>query len=152
MTKAVWALRAADERTVRELVDSGVREITARLLASRGVKDANEAQRFLNPSLESLAPATGLPDIDEASELVVRAIRDKRRICIYGDFDADGITSTALAVEFFRSLGIECSYYIPDRELEGYGISREGIAKIAESGAKLLITADCGTTNADEVD
>ncbi len=152
MTKAVWALRAADERTVRELVDSGVREITARLLASRGVEDASEAQRFLNPSLESLAPATGLPDIDTASELIVRAIRDKRHICIYGDFDADGITSTALAVEFFKSLGIECSYYIPDRELEGYGISREGIAKIAESGAKLLITADCGTTNADEVD
>jgi len=152
MTKAVWELREADEQITHALANSGIHPITARLLVARGVKSVRDARRFLNPSLEQLTSSAGLSDIDEASELLVRAIRDRKSICIYGDFDADGITSTALAVEFLRALGATCNYYIPDRQLEGYGISREGIAKIASSGAELLITADCGTTSAEEVD
>lgn len=152
MTKARWELKAADERVVQDLQGAGIHPISARLLAVRGVKDRRDAEKFLNPSLEQLTSSKGLVDIDDACEIVVRAIRDKKKIWIYGDYDADGITATALAVEFFRSLGASCEYYIPDRQSEGYGLSNVGIKKISDEGGDLIITTDCGTTGVKEVE
>jgi len=152
MTKARWELKQADEQGVQALLSAGVHPLVARLLANRGVRNKREAEKFFSPSLEQLASSKGLADIEEATEVAVRAIRDKKRIWIYGDYDADGITATALAIEFLRSLGADCQYYIPDRQGEGYGLSSVGIKKISDKGGNLIVTADCGTTDAEEVD
>lgn len=152
MTKLRWQLKEADDRVVQVLQCAGFHPVCARLLAVRGVKDKSDAEKFLNPSIEQLTSSKGLADLDMASEIVLKAIRDKKKIWIYGDYDADGITATALAVEFFRNLGVHCEYYIPDRRAEGYGLNNIGIKRISDEGGNLIITADCGTTSVEEVE
>jgi hypothetical protein len=92
-----------------------------------------------------------LEDMDEAVALILKALECREAFTVYGDFDADGFTATALLYNFFSSLGAEISYYIPDRLLEGYGLHPEALKKIAGKGPGVVITVDCGTSDQDQI-
>jgi single-stranded-DNA-specific exonuclease len=124
--------------------------LVARILLNRGLAGADDILAFLDPSLERLFPPFGLPDLKAAATRLGRAVRRGEPVAIYGDYDADGLTATALLHQFFRELGLPCFPYIPDRLTQGYGLKQEGLKELAGQ-AKLLVTVDCGSSDAPEV-
>ncbi|MCS7280275.1 MAG: single-stranded-DNA-specific exonuclease RecJ [Desulfobacterota bacterium] len=129
----------------------GLPSVVARVLLARGIRTKEEAEKFLFPDLKDLSDPYLLPDMDLAVKRVVEAITKNEKIAIYGDYDADGITSCALLVNFFKKLGIDFECYIPTR-MEGYGLNEKAVRKLFARGNRLLITLDCGSTNAEEVE
>ena len=123
-----------------------VSTLLAQALLARGLSDIGDCQAFLSPSLKSLHPPLALPGADAASQRIARAIRDREKIVIYGDYDVDGITAAAILWHAIRLLGGQVGYYIPHRIEEGYGLNSEAVAQIAGDGAKLIVTVDCGVT------
>jgi single-stranded-DNA-specific exonuclease len=118
--------------------------ILDQLLLTRGVAE-DDLARHAAPTLRAFLPDPScLRDMDAAAERLAHAVTAGERVTIYGDYDVDGATSAALLVELLRQLGLEASYYIPDRLLEGYGPSGEALVKLAESGSQLIVTVDCG--------
>ena len=126
--------------------------IVAKVLLGRGYTDAADAKKFLDKNSESFYSAYLLRDMDKAVDRIKKAIDGKEKIVVYGDYDVDGITSTALIVEFLSSCGVKADYYIPDRGNEGYGINKAAVEKIANSGATLLISVDTGITACEETE
>ncbi len=120
------------------------------IMKNRGIETLEQAQMFINPSLESLRDPFKLKDMDRATERIIEALEKKQKICIYGDYDVDGVCSTSLLIIFFKSIGVEVDYYIPNRLNEGYGLSVNALDKIKNSGADLVITVDCGITSVNE--
>lgn len=121
--------------------------IVAQMLASRGFR-SDEAERFLNPTLkETLPDPFILKDMQKAVERIATAIIAKQNIVIFGDYDVDGATSSALLYRYFRLLGCSAKVYIPDRIDEGYGPNNEAFECLKNEGAELIITVDCGTTS-----
>lgn len=125
--------------------------ILATLLVQRGVASAQEALAFLFPDISQRHPWQLLPDVDKAVERLQLARSRREKVFIHGDYDADGITATALLVLALENWGLACSYYLPHRQQDGYGLSRGGIYQAAEEGCSLLLTVDCGISNAEEV-
>ncbi|MFC2170563.1 single-stranded-DNA-specific exonuclease RecJ [Calditrichota bacterium] len=123
----------------------------ARILALRGLDTVEKAMTFFNPELQNLHDPLLMQGMEEAAERVARALRNKEHICIYGDYDVDGITSVSLLYLFFREIGGIVSYYIPNRQNEGYGISVSGIQSVIDNGTQLIVTVDCGITSVEEV-
>ena len=122
------------------------------ILQSRGIVNDDDIERFLNPSIKEYMPDPFvLRDMDIAVSVMADAICAGEKIAIYGDYDVDGITSTAIFVKYLRALGCDVSWHLPTREGEGYGLNVAAIEKIAESGVKLLITVDCGISGEAEV-
>ena len=115
-----------------------------RLLIQRGVTSVDQAQRFFHPNLKDLHDPFLLPDMDKAVKRIEKALGNKQRILVYGDYDVDGTTSVALVYKFLRRFTTNMDYYIPDRYDEGYGISVQGIDYAEETGVKLIIALDCG--------
>jgi len=124
--------------------------LVARILLNRGLSAPDDIQAFFDPSLERLHPPFGLPDLEAATTRLGKAVRQGEPLAIYGDYDADGLTATALLHQFFRELGLPCFSYIPDRLTQGYGLKREGLVELAQQ-ARLLVTVDCGSSDAAEV-
>lgn len=122
------------------------------LLINRGIKTANEAHAYLNKTLAAIHDPALFAGMNRATDRIVKAIENREKITIYGDYDVDGVTSTALLMNFFKDHNIDADYYIPDRESEGYGINVMAINKISKSGTKLLITVDCGITACGEIE
>ncbi len=129
---------------------SGV--LREQLLANRGVKGSSDIRKFLNPYLSELPKIESqLPQIKKAVERIKKAIKNKELIYVYGDFDVDGITGTAILWETLDLLGAKVLPYIPHRQLEGYGLHSKALEKLAKNGAKVVISVDCGITNVEEV-
>ncbi len=126
--------------------------VIAAILFNRGIKDGEKARIFLQKPLSGVHNPFDLPDMEIAAERISEAIDNKEKIVIYGDYDVDGITSTVLMYTFLKSEGADVEYYIPDRVSEGYGINIMAINRISKSGAKLMITVDCGVTAVGEVE
>jgi single-stranded-DNA-specific exonuclease len=124
--------------------------LSARILFSRGFTDPRLAETFLYPRLADLSDPFLMPDMEKAVLRVIEAVRTKERICLYGDYDADGVTSVALMVNFLGHLGVRPDTYLPERK-EGYGLNAASVAKMKEDGVGLLICLDCGSTNIDEI-
>jgi len=124
----------------------------AQVLINRGISEEASARDFLNPRLSEITDPSLLVDMDRAVERIIYAIEHRRRITIYGDYDADGLTATALLLNLFSRLGIPVSYYVPDRLEEGHGLNREAIRKISMAGAGVVITVDCGTGDREEIE
>lgn len=143
-----WHLAKADARSVAALVhEAGLEPALAQLLSVRGIASP-EAAGFLNPSLRaSLPDPSGLRDMEKAAARLADAISKKEKIVIFGDYDVDGATSSALLKRFIRMAGHDADIYIPDRILEGYGPNTAALLKLREEGAELLITVDCGTVS-----
>ena len=122
-----------------------------KILFSRGIKSPGEIRDFLNPKLENLQNPNKLYDVEKAVKIIREAIRKNINIWIYGDYDVDGITSTAVLYLALKELGAEnVSYYIPIRD-EGYGLNNDALKKIKNSGGELVITVDCGITAFEEI-
>ena len=125
-----WKLAEVDERLVSNLVQKlDLSELLARILSSRGISDVSEAELFLEPRLRNLLPNQFLlKDMDKAASRIARAVSNKEKITVFGDYDVDGATSSALQKRFFRDLGLDSSIYIPNRLTEGYGPSVEAVS------------------------
>ena len=125
----------------------GVSELLARVLAGRGV-EAEKVEEFLDPTVRRLMPDPDtLTDMPKAAARIADAIERHESIAIFGDYDVDGATSAAVLAKFLRHAGPEPLIYIPDRLFEGYGPNTPAVEALAEKGARLLITVDCGTTS-----
>ena len=126
--------------------------MTVRLLVNRGIVEPQAAGRFLSAALADLHDPFLLLGMEKAVARLAKATRSGERICVYGDYDVDGITSVALLLGFFRGLGVDSFYYIPLRLEEGYGLSGEGLKCVAGQGAKVIISVDCGITSVVEAE
>jgi single-stranded-DNA-specific exonuclease len=123
------------------------------ILMSRGVVGDQEIEKFLQPSVKEYMPDPScLQDMDAATGVIADTICSHEKIAIYGDYDVDGITSTAVFVKYLRALGADVSWHLPTREGEGYGLNMAAIEQIAQNGVKLLITVDCGISGLKEVE
>jgi single-stranded-DNA-specific exonuclease len=121
------------------------------LLSLRGLTSEADMDRFLSPGLRYLRPLEHWPGIEAGAVLIAEAVRAGRKIAVWGDYDVDGITATALVKGFMASRGIEITHFIPDRLDFGYGLHAEGIRGLAEQGVGLLLTVDCGIANVQEI-
>ncbi len=119
----------------------------AGVLARRGFHDQAAITTFLEPRLSHLSPPTRMKGRAEASSRIVRAIQKREPICVFGDYDADGITSAAIVSDILRALGGDVSVVLADRFSGGYGLSDEALTRVMETGASLLITCDCGSSD-----
>ncbi|MHB8109097.1 MAG: single-stranded-DNA-specific exonuclease RecJ [Syntrophorhabdaceae bacterium] len=124
--------------------------LIARILIARGIKTPDEASVFLRPGLEDLSDPFSLPDIEKGVTRFIAAMSRREIICIWGDYDADGVSSLALCHNFLKHLGIAPIIHIPTRD-EGYGLHNERIDELAREGVSLIISVDCGSSNFDEI-
>ena len=143
-----WETVAADEAAVDALArEAGMPRAIAHLAVSRGYGTLPEAERFLNPRLSDLSDPFTIHGMDSAVERILDAIVAGRRIAVFGDYDADGVTATALAVLAFRRMGANVTSFLPHRMEEGYGLSVQAVDRcLLECEPDLVVTVDCGTT------
>jgi single-stranded-DNA-specific exonuclease len=151
MHEATWTITSCSHRESAQLAQElGISETTARVLLRRGHADAATARAFLAGADPGHDPCL-LGDMDAACERIRAAIASGQRICVHGDYDADGICATALAVLVLRELGADVSWHLPSRFEEGYGVSGETLDRLAGDGCALVVTVDCGITAVAEV-
>ncbi len=146
-----WNVAAPRPEGAEKLARAGIPPLLATILAARGVNSGEEALCLLDPLSNELHDPMLLRDMDRAVARIRQAISQKELIAVYGDYDVDGITSTCLLTEFFRSKGGHVLPYIPDRLEEGYGLNYEAIDYLSTQKVKLIVTVDCGITAVDEV-
>lgn len=141
-----WVLKQVNEWQVDHLYEAlRVNRTICRLLVQRGINTFEESKKFFRPQLEEhLYDPFLMKDMDRAVERIDRAINNKEKILIYGDYDVDGTTAVALVYEFFKDFYYHVDYYLPDRYKEGYGVSQQGIEWAKEHGFSLIIALDCG--------
>jgi len=149
--RKVWHLRSSTPAATRLARDANLSPLQAHLLVNREILTKEAAGSFLDPRLATLPNPLGVGDMVLAASTVIRAVERSSPITIYGDYDADGLTSTALLHGFLSELGLEVSWHIPDRLKEGYGLNCEAIRKIAANGEGLILTVDCGISSTAEV-
>ena len=146
--KKRWRVREPELALQKTLAASlNISTITSQLLINRGISDIQQAERFLSSTLSDIRSPLGMKGMKEGVERVQKALHNKEKIAIYGDYDVDGITSTSILLMFLKSAGANVSYYIPERIAEGYGLNADAISKLAERGVTLLITVDCGISD-----
>ena len=150
---AAWSHRAADAGLARRIAASlGVSEPLAFVLA-RSFADEAEAERHLRPQLAHVSDPFAVGGLREAAERLVQAAQKGERIAILGDYDVDGVSSTAMLVHFLRRLGAQPEYFVPRRLEEGYGLSVAALERVlAEARPQLFVALDCGTNSKSEVD
>ena len=126
--------------------------LVEKILARRGIVSPDDVEHFLNPSIRNNMPdPSTMADMDVAARIIANAVLSHDKIAIYGDYDVDGITSTAILVKYLRELGCDVVWHLPTREGEGYGLNIGAIDDIVGCGAKLVITVDCGISGINEV-
>ncbi len=142
-----WRVAPPHEDASRRLAeDVGLSLLAARVLVNRHLGDPAAARAFLSPRFEQLSDPLRLIDMDRAVDRLVSAIRGHTPITVYGDYDADGVTATAILVRTLTRYGARVDAYIPDRRADGYGLSEGAVARLAERGAGLVVAVDCGVT------
>ncbi len=128
-------------------------DLLLKILARRGITTDADVKKFLNPSIKGYMPDPFvLQDMDKAASIIADSVQAGQKIAIYGDYDVDGITSTAVFVKYLRALGVDVMWHLPTREGEGYGLNNAAVEEIAQTGAKLLVTVDCGISGIDQVE
>ncbi len=141
-----WVIAPPHPERERLARDAGVPPLLAQLLLARGVTSAAEVGPFLTPDLRALRPPDTLPGARQAAARLAAAVRRRRTIVIYGDYDVDGVTATALLWHILRRAGADVRFYIPSRFDEGYGLNADALASIATEGGHVVVTVDCGIT------
>lgn len=145
-----WECYSVDEDKVNELSkDYNLCKILANILVNRNIENID---KFLNPTRHDFHDPFLMPDMEKAIQRLIKAIEDKQKIMIFGDYDADGITSITVLKKFLNERGMEVGTYIPNRLNEGYGLNKEAIKKIFDQGYTLMITVDCGISGIEEID
>jgi single-stranded-DNA-specific exonuclease len=139
---------AITERLAREL---GLSPLLAALLAARSVTDPGEAEDFLHPRLASLPDPLAMPGMEAAAKRLAQAVAKREKVVLYGDYDVDGVTSLAIMHRFLAAQGLDTHCFLPLRESEGYGLSREGLDRVfAAHKPSLVVALDCGTSSHEE--
>jgi single-stranded-DNA-specific exonuclease len=148
-----WRIATYDPTRVAALERAaGIPAVVAQLLLGRGICDCDGARHFLDAKLTGLRDPEELPGNVQAAALIHSAIRDNRRITVYGDYDADGVTATAILLLCLRLLGARADFYIPNRIDEGYGLNHEALRTLAAGGADVVVTVDCGIASVAEAE
>lgn len=151
--QVVWQLAEPDTNMCDELAAGlGLSPVVARILYNRGIRTVEEAQRFLVCDFSELHDPFLLKDMELAVNRILTALESGEKVVVYGDYDVDGVTSTALLLDALSYVGCAADFYIPDRLEEGYGINREALDKLAVRGIKLVITVDCGISAREEAE
>lgn len=125
--------------------------VIIRIIFNRGITEEADIRKFLNPSLKYINKNFCPSQIDKAIQRVIKAIREKEKIVIFGDYDADGVTGTVVLFDALKSLGAKVEYYVPYRYTEGYGLNKQAIQNFKEKGINLIVTVDCGISNFEEI-
>lgn len=147
-----WKPEQLNKEQVKDIISEfGIPSIVAMLLSIRGINKYEDINSFLYEN-EELDDPFLLIDMDKATERIFKALQNNERICVYGDYDADGVTSTALLYDYLNSLGANVTYYIPSRESEGYGMNNSAVDKIYADKVKLIITVDNGVSAIEQID
>ena len=153
MTPKRWSLLPEDiQAEARLQIELGVHPITARLLVQRGLTTPEAADRFLNPTLDRLYDPMLLPDAEAACARLKIALANKEKILVHGDYDGDGLTSSALWTRLLRSLGGNVDVFVPHRKRDGYDMRIPIIEQAKQEGVTLIVTTDCGIQRVDEVE
>lgn len=153
MLSSHWRVRSVEPTQVAALAEAlGLSPLTSTVLCGRGVVEPEQGKAWLSSSGGSTHDPFALPDMERAIDRLHLAIQRGERICVYGDYDVDGMAATSLHFLFWRRVGAKADVYIPHRQEEGYGLHEGAIRKLAHSGVSLLLTADCGTTSHREIE
>ncbi len=149
----VWRLLPQNPDAAHRLAGTlRVSPVVAQLLLNRGLAQPNDARRFLDGSLTGLHEPDSLPDVPGAADRLFRAVAEKRRICVYGDYDVDGVTGTAILVTLLAKLGAAVEFHIPHRLSEGYGLNSSRLRELAAAGVSTVVSVDCGISSIEEAD
>ena len=147
-----WECRSGDASTATELSRQlGIGPFLSQVLVNRDVNNCDAAEAYLDPRLQSLPDPDALAGMNDAVLRLESAVLKKETVGVFGDYDVDGVTSTAVLSEFLRACGLEVVTTIPNRLIEGYGLSEAGVVRLADAGAQLIVTVDCGVTAHDEI-
>lgn len=146
-----WRLLPHDAGRIEQLVrGASIAPVIAQLLVSRGVYCSDAARQFLEVRLNDLRDPLELPGVDRAADLLLQAVKDNRRITIYGDYDCDGMTGTAILVNCIQVLGGNVNYHVPNRLEDGYGLGSDAIRRLVQHGTEFLVSVDCGVTSVEQ--
>ncbi len=149
--RKIWHLLPFDAEAVPRLArEASVPSVVAQILYNRGVRNAVDIRRFVDAPLSGLHAPELLPGVSEAVEILHKAIERKERICIYGDYDVDGVTGTSILFRLLTLLNASVQFYVPHRLEEGYGLNSSALKDIADGGCKVVVTVDCGIASIEE--
>jgi single-stranded-DNA-specific exonuclease len=149
----LWRIQPHDATQVARLEKAaGIPSVVAQLLVGRGVLRVDRAMEFIEAKMNGLRDPEELPGLTSAADLLADAIRGGRRIAIYGDYDADGMTSTSILVRCLRILEADVTFFVPNRLSDGYGLNHGALEKLASEGVQVVVTVDCGIASLDEAD
>ena len=144
-----WNVAAPEDGVVKELCAAGFAPLTARVLSARGCRSATQARELLGTEQPLIDPLQ-MKEMDRAVAVIRRAMEQKKKIAVFGDYDVDGITATCLLADYLRTHGASCSFHIPGRIEEGYGLNAAAIEQLAAQGVELIVSVDCGITAVEE--
>jgi single-stranded-DNA-specific exonuclease len=148
-----WLFRGFDSDAIQSLAkQANIETVVAQLLYQRGITDSTYIASFLDPKFSELREPDNLPNVSVAAERIVRAVRDSIPITIYGDYDADGMSGTAILYNCLKLLDADVQYFIPNRLEDSYGLSCEALEKLSQRGRKLIISVDCGINSVREAE
>ena len=146
-----WKIRPHDESIVQAIAEQcNLSPVIAKFLAVRGFRDQAEIEFFLKSPLQELRPGDDLPGVRLAVQAIHEAIRAGEKIVVYGDYDADGMTATAILVRCLKLCGGKVSYFVPNRLDDGYGLNDEALKRLVADGTRLVVTVDCGIASVDQ--
>ena len=148
-----WQLYEINEEEVEKIENEyEINKLLATILVNRNIKEPKDIRLFLKPTREDFHDPYLIKDMEIAVQRIIKAINNKEKVTIYGDYDVDGITSITVLKSFLSDIGLECKSYIPDRLEEGYGLNKNAIDSILKKGCDLMITVDCGISGNEEID
>ena len=152
--KKKWTIK--NKKTKNEITEEYIKQkyklknLIVKIIEQKNFKNEEELKVFLNPTRNDFYDPYLMPDMEKAVSRILKALKNNENITIFGDYDADGITSTTILKRFFHDINKECNVYIPNRLNEGYGLNKNAIKKLSEDGTNLIITVDCGITAIEE--
>ena len=148
-----WEFYDKDEKIVAKIEkEYNISPLLANIIANKGLKTTEEIDIFLNPTRNDFHDPFLMPDMEKAVERILKAIENKEKVIIYGDYDVDGITSITVLKKYLAERGLDVDEYIPNRLDEGYGLNKSAIEKIVSENYTLMITVDCGISGIEEVE
>ena len=148
-----WQIYQVDNEKVEEIVKKyGINKLLATILVNRNITEEEQINKFLKPKRNDFYDPYKMPDMKIAVQRILKAIHNKEKIIIYGDYDVDGITSVTVLKSFLEERGITVAEYIPNRLEEGYGLNKIAVEEIAKQKYTLMITVDCGISANEEVE
>lgn len=146
-----WKIYESNNEKIEEISKKyNLNKLLATILVNRNIEE-NQIETYLNPNRKNFHDPFLMPDMEIAVNRILKAMENKEKIIIYGDYDVDGITSITVLKSFLKDRGIDVDQYIPNRLEEGYGLNNPAVKKIAEQGYDLMITVDCGISGIEEI-